>query len=240
MREVVGGRGGKCGSLFINKHLENAIMTRIGAGLKQLNPRAVAAMRRDIDYAKASFTGAADDTQSWGVSVPGVVADEVEDGMLLLSYEEMLAAHDTVINKAVVPLLWEQINDTEAALGPGQHVRYVLLMGGFGASHYLWNRLSEVLGSRSPPIEVICPTDLTTAVVLGAAARVPTVSGSKDMESSGSMPAHMRVVSQKAPANFGTKCNDIFIEGVHDPSTKYVLLFETCCFQALQGRGTWG
>ena len=196
-------------------------MTRIGAGLQQLNPRAVAAMRRDIDYAKASFTGAADDTQSWGVSVPGVAeSDEVEDGMLLLSFEEMLAAHDRVINDAVVPLLWEQINDTEAALGAGKHVKYVLLMGGFGASHYLWNRLSEVLGSRRPPIEVICPTDLTTAVVLGAAGRVPAVSGSKELEAPSTLGAHMRVISQKAPANFGTKCNDIFIEGVHDPSTK--------------------
>ena len=99
------------------------------------------------------------------VNVPTVntlPAARIDGGQLEITHEEMRSLFDPIIDQIIV-LIQAQVMG--ASQGP-QAVNSILLVGGFGNSEYLYKR---VVAWASPyGIQVIQPSDASTAVVRGA------------------------------------------------------------------------
>jgi len=106
----------------------------------------------------------------------------------------------------VVDLVREQISMVRAKSG---EVTAVLLVGGFGASEYLKNRIQTAIG---PTIRVQQPADGWTAVVRGAA-MIGLSRADSELET-------VHVSERVARKHYGTELEKVFVEGEDDASKK--------------------
>jgi hypothetical protein len=128
----------------------------------------------------------------------------VKRGKLVLKSEDVKQILEPVIGQ-VVKLVLEQIRTTSG------EVKAVLLVGGFGTSMYLRERIKEAVSKN---IEVIQPPYGWSAVVRGAVL--------KGLAQSNPKHSKVRLTSRMARKHLGTRTAAVFDEMIHSESRKFV------------------
>jgi hypothetical protein len=147
--------------------------------------------------------------QTWKVPVTGLATNEtlsVKKGKLILKSADVKEILEPVIAQ-VVKLVLGQIQTTNG------EVKAILLVGGFGTSMYLRERIREAVNNK---IEVLQPTYGWSAVVRGAVM--------KGLAQSDPRFAKVRLTSRNARKHYGTTCTLPFDEKIHSASRKSVFV----------------
>ena len=140
--------------------------------------------------------------ETFYVNVPAV--SDLEDarvygGNFEITRVEMRSLFDPIVNQ-IVNLIKTQV--MAASAGP-QQVNAILLVGGFGESEYLFQRVQ--LWASQYNIQVIQPREASTAIVRGAVMKgLEPKSGPAKTE-----------ISRRARRSYGVPMNQPFIEGKH-------------------------
>ncbi|KAF5965228.1 Hsp70 chaperone protein [Fusarium bulbicola] len=203
--------GGKCGSTTIDRALHRLMVDRFGsafsslpyekrgAGTKFMNQFESA--KRDFGLSKRSRKYRLD----LRLQVPNSQWYDGDDNEVIITTEDMKSLFDPLI-KQIIALLEQQI---QATMTEGKlEVKTICLVGGFGESVYLLNKLKEWC---PPGIELLNPTRSWEAVCLGAALR--GLDGPI-------------VVKKKCRRHLGTKVAKPFREGIDDEDDSYVDPFD--------------
>ncbi|KAH6671163.1 hypothetical protein B0J14DRAFT_595465 [Halenospora varia] len=205
VKEAAPGTGGLCGSTYLNRRFQEYLEVRLG----QQNGWDEDALKEAMDHfdqmVKIQYTSTVKD-QTWKVPVTGLATNEalsVKKGKLILKSADVKEILEPVIAQ-VVKLVLEQIRTTSG------EVKAVLLVGGFGMSMYLRERIKEEVSNK---IEVLQPPYGWSAVVRGAVLKGLAQSDPKHTK--------VRLTSRIARKHFGTCCGVIFDEKIHSASRKY-------------------
>ncbi|KAK3368365.1 hypothetical protein B0H63DRAFT_514992 [Podospora didyma] len=165
--------GAKCGSTAIDRGFDNWMTKRFGAAYTSLNnnhrgPRSN--FMRSFECAKFNFIGLDDDTPFivYPINMNAPDSDNYDSGMrdVCLTAKDMQRLFGPVV-KSVIELIDNQIRVAKNATG--QHIEEIFLVGGFGDSKYLNDKIKEWCLPMG--IQLTCPTNCQTAVVTGAALR---------------------------------------------------------------------
>ena len=122
-----------------------------------------------------------------------------------MKLSEMEAVFEPVVER-VIELVRDQISSTNV------DVKAVLLVGGFGQSSYLKERLRNALAETNHEIEVLQPPDAWTAVVRGAVM--------KGLANHDDKLAAVHIGPRAARKHYGLICARNFIAGKHTESSK--------------------
>jgi len=227
------GTGGLCGSAFLNYRFEDHVRARLGAqqyeAMRQNKPKTwMTGLRFFEESVKRNFNpdgreakseedslepegdeveDEAGDEEEINVPFPGLSDDEaagLEDGFLSMTTQQVREIFDPVVN-GVVALLEGQVS---AITARDQRVSGIILVGGFGSSSYLYNRLKRHF--TQPAIEVIQPLYAWTAVVRGA-----VLSGVEGEKGSG------MVERRRSRRHYGTTYATVYDEHKHARAARY-------------------
>jgi hypothetical protein len=190
VEESAVGTGGLCGSAFIDFRFEEHVKERLGFKrfneMKQKKPKTwTMGLRYFEEFVKRTFNE--DDSGDINIPMPGLPDDEaagIDSGFLVMTTEQVKATFDPVI-KQVIDLVQGQVDAVTSKHGT---VAGIVLVGGFGQSNHLYNKLKEHFNTAPPPpytqrptheagrmeqpgIEILQPLHAWTAVVRGAALR---------------------------------------------------------------------
>ncbi|KAI9271915.1 hypothetical protein BDA99DRAFT_433576 [Phascolomyces articulosus] len=176
LKEVTKGMGESCGSVFLDKRFQKLLETKLGkVVMSKITPRDMSTMMDYfIDTVKPQFTG----TDEFYLELPRSVRLEdlppdlrsqdedgyLDDGLLqFLGQELKEKVFDPVIDKVML-LIEQQYQQI-----PGGRLDSLFLVGGFGSSKYLYQRVwNEFHGTKAK--QIICPSERAAlAVVRGAA-----------------------------------------------------------------------
>ncbi|KAI9770801.1 MAG: hypothetical protein M1840_003051 [Geoglossum simile] len=223
VEESAVGTGGLCGSAFLNYRFEDHVRSRIGAErydtMKEKKPKTwMMGLKYWDEYVKRNFNE--EEHQEVNVPFPGLPDDEdagLDSGFLVMTADQIKMIFEPIIRE-VCELVEGQV---EGIRRKGGVVSGIVLVGGFGQSNYLYNRLKAHFNTAAPPpyserptlatiapqaVEVMQPVYAWTAVVRGAVLR--------GLE--GSM-----VVSRRSRWHYGTSYATVFDEDRHPVSDRY-------------------
>ncbi|PSK40203.1 Heat shock protein 12B [Elsinoe australis] len=214
-REVVPGSGGSCGAYSLNVGFEELVRKRLGllnfCKIRRQQPKTWAtALQYFEQYVKRNFNPAHEDSEyddcGFSVPFPGFPDSEkagISFGFLSLSQEEVAGIFNPVVDE-VLGLVKGQVSASKAA---GHTPNCLILVGGFGQSEYLFDRIKQRLnGIDNNAMSCIQAIHAWTACLRGAVLR-----GMAGME---------LVTSRKARLHHGVICCERFVEGKHDPKDK--------------------
>ncbi|KAH8811431.1 hypothetical protein F5884DRAFT_274128 [Xylogone sp. PMI_703] len=166
--ECTAGSGDSCGSTALNRNFSNILRTKIRKmklpdGSKTAG-RVYAKCIMDFENRiKADFRN---NNQKWAVDV-GIEAEfpeaGIEEGYMTFTNEEILQCFEPVVNR-ILELVRNQIIAIQAQ---NRTLQNVLVVGGFGASEYLFQQIKL----HVPPqfqSKVVRPMDSVAAIVKGA------------------------------------------------------------------------
>lgn len=229
MEESAVGTGGLCGSAFLNYRFEEHVKQRLGIdryiAMRNKKPKTwMMGLKYFEEFVKRNYNE--DENTEVNVPFPGLPDDEeagVDSGFMVLEAEQVKQIFEPVIDE-VVKLLEGQV---ERIRGKGDTVSGIILVGGFGQSNHLYNRLKRHFNSPAalpppayeekegeveqqqkefPPVEVIQPLYAWTAVVRGAVIR-----GLDDS----------MVSSRRSRLHYGTSYATVYDETKHDIADRY-------------------
>ncbi|KAF3288285.1 hypothetical protein TWF970_005366 [Orbilia oligospora] len=158
-REITGGQGGGCGSIFINKAFETYMIKRFGSkNYESMPPKSKARMMGDFELAKQSFSDDEHEEKFYvtAIGLPRKYKGAIGvdgDGYLTLTRDDMRNIFDPTID-SIVALISAQIKSAAVA---SQRVK-----SGFGGSPYLRRRVQEWVDKEKYTIEVAQPPDAVT------------------------------------------------------------------------------
>ncbi|KAF3764989.1 actin-like ATPase domain-containing protein [Cryphonectria parasitica EP155] len=166
--ECTAGSGDSCGSTALNRNFSNILRTKIRKmklpdGSKTAG-RVYAKCIMDFENRiKADFRN---NGQKWAVDV-GIEAEfpeaGIEEGYMTFTNEEILQCFEPVVNR-ILELVRNQIIAIQAQ---NRTLQNILVVGGFGASEYLFQQIKL----HVPPqfqAKVVRPMDSVAAIVKGA------------------------------------------------------------------------
>lgn len=229
VEESAVGTGGLCGSAFLNYRFEEHVKERLGTDrythMRNKKPKTwMMGLKYFEEFVKRNYNE--EENQEVNVPFPGLPDDEeagIDSGFMVMSSQQVKAIFDPVIDE-VLKLLDGQVG---AIRGKGDTVSGIILVGGFGQSDHLYNRLKshfntatspavaekdeqqvqvQVQHHEYPPVEVIQPLYAWTAVVRGAVIR-----GLDDS----------MVSSRRSRLHYGTSYATVFDETKHDIADRY-------------------
>ncbi|PYI35839.1 putative Hsp70 family chaperone [Aspergillus indologenus CBS 114.80] len=194
-----------CGSMLLDESFQKMLGQRMGPkGYAALSDKAKeAALHYWQDRVKPNFAGKYDEDFAdvdYFIPVPGALDDHlasIEDGFLYLTSEDVTSIFDPIV-KEVESLVAEQI---EGIKEKKLHPKAIILVGGFGASRFLFHRLQEAC----PSVLVMQPPDAWSAVVCGAVHR--GLDGNQ-------------VESRIACRHYGVEIRIPYVEGQDNPDRK--------------------
>ncbi|KAI9271822.1 hypothetical protein BDA99DRAFT_557033 [Phascolomyces articulosus] len=175
LKEVTKGMGESCGSVFLDGHFHELLEEKLGTHvMSKIYPREMNdLMDQFIDKIKPEFNG----TDDYFISLPRSVelnnlpaslrdSDDgsLEEGILTLSGQELKEkVFDPVVNK-VISLIDQQYQQI-----PDHRLNFLFLVGGFGSSKYLYQRIQNVF-QNTKVNQIVYPAERAAlAVVRGAA-----------------------------------------------------------------------
>ncbi|KAL7266661.1 hypothetical protein RUND412_010786 [Rhizina undulata] len=221
VQESAVGSGALCGSAFLNYAFEDHCKRRLTPAVwDTMRPRTkTMAMKFWDEYVKRNYKGDDEDAEAeLPVPFPGLPDNEeagLDGGFLNLTGTDVKNIFEPVISE-VIKLCEDQVNGIRIK---GGRVAGIVLVGGFGQSNYLYNRLKAYFNNVDPPpyterptsqgptmIEVMQPLYAWTAVVRGAVLR--------GLE--GSM-----VVSRRTRWHYGTSYATVYDEIKHPIADRY-------------------
>jgi len=152
VEESAVGTGGLCGSAFLNYRFEDHVKSRIGDerynNMRGKKPRTwQMALKYFEEFVKRNFSD--QDAQEVNVPFPGLPDDEeagLDSGFLIMSAEQVKEIFDPVINQ-VIELIQGQVDTIKQQSGV---VSGIILVGGFGQSIYLYNRVKSHFNTHPP------------------------------------------------------------------------------------------
>ncbi|KAF3095664.1 hypothetical protein TWF569_003538 [Orbilia oligospora] len=209
--EAVVGSGDTCGSTYIDQSFEDFFKTRMGAHYDSLRVAQRQRVMRNFEEVKCGFRDR-EDQDTYSVIVPGrdnIPEARVVDGEFEITRAEMRSLFDPVIDK-VIELIAEQVRQI-AHVDKTASNRQILLVGGFGQSPYLYNRV--VAWAKPQGINVLQPKDGDVAVVKGGVIRGIDLSAPQQVGSIGDPTRAMWI--RKCRKHYGTLMIAHFIPGQH-------------------------
>ncbi|KAF3929078.1 hypothetical protein ABW20_dc0105783 [Dactylellina cionopaga] len=202
--EIAVGSGAKCGSTFIDRNLLKLVHKRIGDGrfkllCEKMNGMVLNKMVADFEGVKRSFGASYVPGSVSYLPMPGFANDPeagIIEGQFELTYEDLKECFDPIMQQ-IIDLIQGQV---DAICDTGATPKYVFLVGGFGESDYLLDKLSEHSFGKAGKIEIINPDDAWSAVSRGAVLR--------GLEGS-------LVTNRMCRRNYGTRINTVFDPTIH-------------------------
>ncbi|KAL8817394.1 MAG: hypothetical protein Q9223_003761 [Gallowayella weberi] len=199
--ECTTGTGDYCGSTFIDREFENLVTKRMGSDYSSLLPAHKQQVVKNFEAAKIAFRDESEHDMFY-VNIPTLGDREtagVHAGNLQVSREEMRDLFNPIIQR-IQDLVGAQIK----AVSP---VGILLLVGGFGESEYLYQRI--IAWASTSGIRVLQPREASTAIVRGAVMKALEATGSSKTE-----------ISRRSRRWYGVTVNTSFIEGRHLPEDR--------------------
>ncbi|KAL4925366.1 Hsp70 family protein [Aspergillus undulatus] len=171
LTEVTEGTGAICGSALLDARFEALLRQRMGPDkYYSLSSKSKeAAITYWQERVKPNYSGKFDEDFTdvdYFIPVAGATDDPtvpIEDGFFLLSNDDVEGIFDPIVRQ-IEDLVSGQIL---AVLREGLSAKTIILVGGFGASEYLFHRLQKA----TPNAKVLQPPDGWSAVVRGAVYR---------------------------------------------------------------------
>jgi hypothetical protein len=225
VEESAVGTGGLCGSAFLNYRFEDHVKQRIGTErynwMREKKQKTWnMGLKYFEEFVKRNFNE--EEHAEVNIPLPGLPDDEeagLDSGFLVMSAEQVREIFEPVVEE-VINLVEGQVQSIRQK---GGLVCGIVLVGGFGQSNYLYNRMKAHYNSAPPPpyterpthavalsapqsVEIYHPIHAWTAVVRGAVLR--------GLE--GSM-----VVSRRSRWHYGTSYATVFDEAKHPISDRY-------------------
>ncbi|KAM7206445.1 chaperone protein DnaK [Naviculisporaceae sp. PSN 640] len=191
IQEAAPGTGGLCGSTFLNMRFKKFLTSRLGklAGFDDvLLAEAMETFEKSI---KRKFTMAAARDEIFPVPVGGLQDNKekgVSRGRYALKASDVWAIFEPVVEE-VIKLVKEQIKSSKVP------IRAVLMVGGFGASNYLKERLRNAIDKK---ILVLQPPNAWLAVAHGAVMKGLALSAPEQL-------TMVKVQTRKARKHYGTE-----------------------------------
>ncbi|TVY82722.1 Heat shock 70 kDa protein 12A [Lachnellula suecica] len=206
IREAAPGTGGYCGSTYLNQRFGEFLVSKLGDLAGWDTELLCEAMDRFEFVIKRSYLPSNHHQDGYTILVPGLENNAIigiKNGRFKVTSLEMQEIFDPVIQQ-VIELIQGQIRATE------KNIRAVLLVGGFGQSMHLKERLRNALGDT---IEVLQPPNAWTSVVRGAVMM--------GLARANSRLASVSMESRTARKHYGLKLNFEFDLAIHDNNKKY-------------------
>ncbi|RUS19399.1 LOW QUALITY PROTEIN: hypothetical protein BC937DRAFT_87552, partial [Endogone sp. FLAS-F59071] len=166
LKELTKGAGQSCGSTFLDDNFRELLEQKFKGQLERVPGHAVDLMvDQFVDLIKPEFDGIEDHYLTLPAAVElEALSDKdigLEEGVLALREPELKARVFEPVISQVLNLIEEQIRQI-----PGQRLSAIFLVGGFGSSNYLYQRVLETFSSRVP--KILTPPRAGLAVVRGA------------------------------------------------------------------------
>jgi hypothetical protein len=165
--ECTAGSGDSCGSTALNRNFSNMLRTKIR---KMKRPEGFSRVYAKciIDFENRIKTDFRNNNKKWAVDL-GIEAEfpeaGIEEGYMTFTNEEILQCFEPVVNR-ILELVRKQIIAIQAQ---NRTLQNVLVVGGFGASEYLFQQIKL----HVPPqfqAKVVRPMDSVAAIAKGAVA----------------------------------------------------------------------
>ncbi|KAI0904020.1 actin-like ATPase domain-containing protein [Ustulina deusta] len=225
LHEAVVGTGSLCGGIFIDEQFEHLCKQRLGRNWNNLSQAGIKTMiKAEWEYAyKPSYTGR-DVNREFPVGIPAEALKgsdmndlkrkpHIKDGRIHFSNENIKTVFESALSsiEALVDGQIQKANEKRLS------VRGIVLVGGLGASPYLYNHLKTRYENKK--IEVLQAAGMRprTAICRGAILKgfldVPSVAEGAS--------SHISVVSTIARGNLGVAVDCVFEEGVHNQRDKF-------------------
>ncbi|KAF5017906.1 hypothetical protein F66182_10135 [Fusarium sp. NRRL 66182] len=212
VKECVKGDGGLCGGVFLDENFVKLIKNKTPCGAWNLASRAQVRKFLNDEWEHGIKPQFENQDRVWPVDLPESHNNEQSRGLkrrrtIELTSAEILSVFSPVITK-IEALVSRQVDAIQEKYSAPP--KYIILVGGFGRSRYLFNRLqtrftSEVLQSRgSKPWTAIC----RGAVVQGLIRHTP------------SSRFEVNIESRIARMSYGIRYRTRFIVGLHDECDK--------------------
>lgn len=203
LRESTKGHGQSCGSVFLDRRMRKLLKKKFKEYLSSIPASAFETMMDTfVDLIKPQFDGVEDQF----ISLPASMnlgslnnpAIGLEEGMLCLTAAELKS-------EVFEPVVKEVLNLIEDQLVKAGSLQAVFLVGGFGSSNYLFERVQNEFGSRIGLVAV--PPRCELAVVRGAVY----------------FGLDPRIVTTRIPRYwYGIDTTTTFEEGIDPPSYKII------------------
>ncbi|KAI9683419.1 MAG: hypothetical protein M1829_005491 [Trizodia sp. TS-e1964] len=206
--ECAAGTGDFCGSTYIDRNFEALFASRMGNHSERLTVEQRQQVVKNFETTKKAFRDSPTQTAFY-VNVPTIGNLEearVIGGNFEVTQAEMRSLFDPVIFK-IVNLIRDQVVTVSTN---NDRVSFILLVGGFGESEYLYKRVDE--WARQYGIQVIQPREASTAIVRGAVL--------KGVEPS--MGPQKTEVVRRARRSYGSPTSQIFVYGRHLEEDAYL------------------
>ncbi|KAH8555385.1 hypothetical protein BGW37DRAFT_134929 [Umbelopsis sp. PMI_123] len=168
LKEITKGTGESCGSIFLDNRFEVLLREKLGRQITNVSTTSMMRMmQKFIESIKPEFDGNEDRPQY--LDLPATVdlnalaaqGVHVEDAYLVISGAELKRrVFDPVVDN-VINLIQKQLDQVK-----GKQLQTIFLVGGFGSSLYLYNRVQEMFQHRVP--QILHPPRAALAIVRGA------------------------------------------------------------------------
>ncbi|GAA5805692.1 hypothetical protein EDC94DRAFT_625764 [Helicostylum pulchrum] len=166
LKEITKGMGESCGSVFLDHNFKLLMQEKLGAQAHRLPAAAMNnLMDQFVDNIKPEFDGLDDQYLNIPVSINldliDTDDDDLDEGTMALRAAELKEKVFEPVIERVIALMEKQYNHVLDG-----KVSCIFLVGGFGSSNYLFQRVQEVFGTRVK--QILCPPRAPMAVVRGA------------------------------------------------------------------------
>ncbi|ORE05092.1 hypothetical protein BCV72DRAFT_250807 [Rhizopus microsporus var. microsporus] len=164
LKEVTKGMGESCGSVFLDYNFRALLEEKLGDQVKDLPPATINnLMDQFIDNIKPEFDGLDDQYLNIPVSIDLSQLDDdcLDEGTMILRAQDLKEKVFEPVVRRVLALIEKQYNQVS-----DQRVSCIFLVGGFGSSNYLFQRVQETFQDRVK--QILCPPRAAMAVVRGA------------------------------------------------------------------------
>ncbi|KAK9770107.1 putative RING-type domain-containing protein [Seiridium cardinale] len=201
--EAAPGSGGMCGSAYLDERFKEFYRAKLGQEPGFDNEILEEATETFCDMIKRQFAMAALPNSTYTVRCNGIATNPalgVRAGRMVLRAVDVHVIFEPVILQ-VIKLINEQIAATAVP------VHGILLVGGFGQSIYLRERIEQAMQTR-PAIKVMQSRDAWTAVAQGALMRGL-------YQANPERPTRVRVVDRRARKHYGTELSVVYHQEVH-------------------------
>ncbi|KAG6114576.1 hypothetical protein E4U13_003294 [Claviceps humidiphila] len=198
---ITSNQGGMAGSLGLNDRFAAAVEELVGDDqwLKLKMSKAWSIAEKQFDQeVKKSFRGELD--VEYYVNFPMANLREDEDGGLVSNTWRLTGLVLSRIFEPLIADIVEMIDYQVQAVRrkrPEKGISGILLVGGFGSSHYLMKRVKQ----HFPGIQILQPQDAWAAIVKGSVLS--------------KLPSQVAVTSTCATRHYGTRGNVVYRESTH-------------------------
>ncbi|GAB1312762.1 Heat shock 70 kDa protein 12A [Madurella fahalii] len=201
VQEATPGTGALCGSTFLNMRFAKFLKAKLGKEEGFDDEVLADAMEKFEKTVKRQFTLNAPPDETYTIPVGGLANNRelgISRGRYALKASDVQVIFEPVVQE-VIKLVKEQITSSKVP------IKAVLLVGGFGASNYLKERLRNSIDRK---IQIMQPPNAWLAVVHGAVMKGLAQSAPEKL-------TMVKVQNRKARKHYGTEWRTRYDEKLH-------------------------